>query len=81
MHFYSWAFLSFAGVILYAAVLLFVGPDDRWLEERPALFDRLASLAVWLFLLLVAGNLASTLLECGIGPCSDNPVGYNWLPR
>jgi disulfide bond formation protein DsbB len=81
LHFYSWGLLSFAGSILYAALLLFVEPGDRWLEERSAIFDRLASLGVWLFVLLVAGNLASTLLECGIGPCADNPVGYDWLPR
>jgi hypothetical protein len=32
-----------------------------------------------LFLLVVAGNLVSTLLECGVGPCADNPTSYLWL--
>ena len=32
-----------------------------------------------LFLLVVAGNLVSTLLECGVGPCVDDPVSYLWL--
>jgi disulfide bond formation protein DsbB len=81
LHFYSWGLLSFAGALLYTAVLLFVEPDERRLEERPAYFDWLASLSIWLFLLLVAGNLASTLLECGIGPCADNPIAYDWLAR
>ncbi|WP_415069892.1 hypothetical protein [Polynucleobacter necessarius] len=32
-----------------------------------------------LFILLVFGNLVSTLLECGIGPCADDPVKYEGL--
>lgn len=32
------------------------------------------------FILLVLGNLVSTLLECGVGPCADDPVKYEgWL--
>jgi hypothetical protein len=42
--------------------------------------DRLSMGGAWLFLLLVAGNLVSTLLECGVGPCADNPTNYIWLP-
>ena len=38
-------------------------------------------LVIW-FTLLVFGNVISTLLECGIGPCADDPVtydGFQWL--
>jgi hypothetical protein len=41
-----------------------------------------ANTLVVLFILLVLGNLLSTLLECGIGPCADDPVKYDgwfWL--
>jgi hypothetical protein len=39
-----------------------------------------ANTLVIIFILLVAGNLISTLLECGIGPCADDPVKYEgWL--
>ncbi|WP_231969454.1 hypothetical protein [Polynucleobacter necessarius] len=34
---------------------------------------------VVLFILLVFGNLVSTLLECGIGPCADDPDKYEGL--
>jgi hypothetical protein len=39
-----------------------------------------ANALVIIFILLVAGNLISTLFECGIGPCADDPVRYEgWL--
>jgi hypothetical protein len=34
-----------------------------------------------LFLLLAAANAAAFMLECGTGPCPDNPVGYMWWPK
>ena len=34
---------------------------------------------MWLFLLLTAANALSTTLECGFGPCPDDPTGYLWL--
>jgi len=38
-----------------------------------------AALVMWLFLLLTAANALSTTLECGFGPCPDDPTGYLWL--
>lgn len=82
MHFYSWAFVAFAASILYVALLLFLEArsEPKWQEDGSA--SGLAGLSTWLFALLVAANFASTLLECGIGPCADNPTVYEWLqPR
>jgi disulfide bond formation protein DsbB len=79
LHFYTWALIAFAATIFYAGFLLFLEPGGRRTEgESPAL-HRLATLSLWLFALLVAGNLVSTTLQCGLGPCSDNPTYYNWL--
>jgi hypothetical protein len=40
----------------------------------------LANTLIILFIVLVFANLASTLLECGIGPCADDPVQYEgWI--
>jgi hypothetical protein len=39
------------------------------------------AMVIW-FILLVLANVLSTLLECGIGPCADDPVtydGFHWL--
>jgi disulfide bond formation protein DsbB len=76
MHFYSWALIAFVGFIVYAGVLLLMEPDRRPDTTPP---DGLSRAGLWLFLLVVAGNLVSTLLECGVGPCADNPTSYLWL--
>jgi hypothetical protein len=36
---------------------------------------------VWLVIALSALNVVSALLECGFGPCADNPVEYELLKR
>lgn len=79
LHFYSWALASFAGVIFYAGLLLFLEADNSRAERASKPIDRLATTGLWLFALLAAGNLVSTLLECGVGPCADNPTVYDWL--
>jgi hypothetical protein len=38
-----------------------------------------ANVLVIAFILVVFVNLASTLLQCGIGPCADDPVKYDGL--
>ena len=78
LHFYSWALAGFMASLVYAGALLFVESGNRNPGRGPV--DVVGRTAAWLFLLLVAGNLVSTLLECGIGPCADNPVKYDWLP-
>ena len=81
LHFYSWALMIFAASIPYAGLLLFREVGDLREENPPGPTDRLAAASLWLFALLVAGNLASTLLECGVRPCADNPTVYDWVHR
>jgi disulfide bond formation protein DsbB len=76
MHFYSWALVGFVAFVIYTGVILLVESDRRPDTTPP---DGLSRLGLWLFLLVVAGNLVSTLLECGVGPCADDPVSYLWL--
>jgi len=79
LHFYSWAFVAFGASILYAGLLLFLETGNTRQEHAPRSIDKLAAVSLWLFAFLVAGNLVSTLLECGVGPCADNPTAYDWL--
>jgi len=79
-HYYTWAFIGFAvAIVAIAAVLLF----DRPFEERTAPLPAggFAVAAVWLVIALTALNVISALLECGFGPCADNPVVYELLKR
>ena len=78
LHFYTWAFIAFAALIVFCSVVLsferFTGHDTP--QSRGGF---LAALVMWLFLVLSAANALSTTLECGFGPCPDDPTGYLWL--
>jgi disulfide bond formation protein DsbB len=77
-HFYTWAFVGYGALVTYAGAMLLVmrGPRER--EPMP-MRGGIATAACGLFLVLAAANAAAFLLECGAGPCPDNPVGYLWL--
>ena len=79
-HYYTWALLGFvAAIALLAAILLFDRQFDGALTEPPV--SAFARTAVWLVVGLTALNVISTLLECGLSACADNPVVYEWLKR
>ena len=73
LHFYTWAYVGYVGLLAGLAILLML--PNRDVRSR-SLF---ATVLVITFILLVFANLASTLLECGIGPCADDPVKYDGL--
>jgi disulfide bond formation protein DsbB len=79
LHFYTWALLAFAAMIAWAAFMLVLDrkATDNAMPRRAGFF---AGLAMWLFFLVSLGNTVSTTLECGLGPCPDNPTGYLWWP-
>ena len=95
IHFYTWAFVGYGALVVYVGVMLLLGarasahePEGRMTERAARRYSNkrvprsgpLAALACWLFVALAAANAASFLLECGFGPCPDNPVGYLWWP-
>jgi disulfide bond formation protein DsbB len=74
LHFYTWAFVGYLGLIAGLAILLML--PNRDVRSR----TWLANALVMVFMVLVFANLASTLLECGIGPCADDPIQYDgWI--
>jgi len=81
LHFYTWAVLASVVAILGIAVMLML--ESRASVTRPrgpdAFTTGMARVALGVFVLLIAGNLVSTLLECGPGACADDPVSYEWL--
>ncbi len=76
MHFYSWAFVLFAVVVLGTGVMLALGPAR--VSERVRR-GGLGLVAVALFAVMALGNGVSTLAECGVGLCPDNPTSYEAL--
>lgn len=80
LHFYTWALVRSVVIIAATAVVLAISEMNasiRPLNIPPALFR----IAGWGFLLLIAANLMSTVLECGSGQCADNPVIYELLSK
>nr|WP_231969976.1 hypothetical protein [Polynucleobacter necessarius] len=73
LHFYAWGYVGYTGFLLGLTILLML--PNRAVRSR----SWFANTILILFILLVFGNLVSTLLECGIGPCADDPVKYEGL--
>ena len=81
-HYYTWAFIGFAvAIVLIAAMLLFDGQFKEDGAAKPVEVSAFASVAVWLAIALTVLNVISTLLECGLAACPDNPVEYELLKR
>jgi disulfide bond formation protein DsbB len=80
LHFYTWAFIAFAGIIFGVAVLLSL-PSS--MDPAPATqqHGRLVGMVMLAFALLIAANLVSALLECGFSQCPDDPAGYEWISK
>ncbi len=78
MHFYTWALVLFVATIAWSGIMLML---DRRCTDQPDArpVGPVARLVMWLFFLVVLGNIVSTILECGFGACPDNPVSYLWL--
>ncbi|CAB3736379.1 disulfide bond formation protein B [Achromobacter kerstersii] len=79
MHFYTWAFIAFAAIIVFS--ILMQTADRKWgdsMLKKPV--PMLGVVVMALFFIMTLANVGSTTLECGFGPCPDDPTTYLWLP-
>ncbi len=79
MHFYTWAFIAFTAIIVFC--ILMQTADRKWgdsMLKKPVAALGVAVMA--LFFIMTLANLGAVTLECGFGPCPDDPVSYLWLP-
>ncbi|WP_200797213.1 disulfide bond formation protein B [Microbulbifer donghaiensis] len=79
LHLYTWALLAFLLLLVYCGLVLLSDTVDS--EARPRKLSTLARIAAVAFLSILMINLVSTTVECGFGPCPDNPTDYKWLPK
>jgi disulfide bond formation protein DsbB len=79
LHFYTWAFIVFATLIVWTAFMLLMDRHHADSGQKRHL-GKFALFGVGVFFILVAANLVSTLLACGFGACPDDPVSYLWWP-
>ncbi|AJY44445.1 disulfide bond formation protein B [Martelella endophytica] len=75
LHFYTWAFVVFTLVVLGTGLMLLLGGGSRGAEKTTGI----GLVAVALFAVMSLGNGVSTLAECGLGLCPDNPTSYQAL--
>ena len=78
MHFYTWAFVAYGALIVYVGVMLFAVTAGR--SVHAARLNGFQVGAFGVFVALAAANVIAFLLECGLGPCPDDPIGYLLLP-
>lgn len=79
MHFYTLALVSSIAVAAFIAVLLMLHTRED-VASSGGMSGAGKAIAV-LFILLIAANLVSTVLECGAGQCDDDPTYYQLLGK
>lgn len=75
LHFYTWAFIACTAIIAFCVLML--SADRKWgdsILKKPV--STLGAMVMALFFLVTLANVGGTTLECGLGPCPDNPAGY-----
>jgi hypothetical protein len=79
-HFYTWALAGFVVLIAFAGVMLFI--EAQFVEGvRDVRPSPGAQALGWLFILGAFANAVSTLLECGLRACPDNPTEYELMMK
>lgn len=74
-HFYTWAFVAYGALVVYAALMLVLARFDN---APPARLAGGLLILCWIYAALIGANLLSTLAECGVGACPDDPTGWLW---
>jgi disulfide bond formation protein DsbB len=80
LHLYTWAFLVIAATILILSIIMLSGrqfESNESADARPA--GGITKFVFILFIIIAAANTVTTFLECGLGPCPDNPTQYEML--
>lgn len=76
LHLYNWSAIAFLVVIGLVATGMFM---EKGFMPYSKPITKPTTVLMLLFLGLVLANGISTMLECGILVCPDNPVKYEWL--
>ncbi|MDR5618141.1 disulfide bond formation protein B [Arsenophonus sp.] len=74
LHLYTWSLIFSLAIILFVCVLMLFNSAEIQVAKSPA-----REIAIYLFVFLILANLISTILECGLTQCVDNPTFYKLL--
>lgn len=83
LHLYTWAFITFAIVMVYVGVMLMLMPKGIPAAPAPGSAHwKLSTAIIWLFIGVVAANvIAIIFLEGFAGVLPDDPTGYNLIDQ
>ena len=83
LHLYTWAFITFAIVMIYVGVMLMLMP--RGIPQAPTPGStgwKISSAIIWLFIGVVAANVVAIIFLEGFAPVlPDDPAGYNLIDQ
>lgn len=83
LHLYTWAFITFAIVMIYAGVTLMLMP--RGIPHAPSAGSaarKISTVIIWIFIGVVAANVIAIIFLEGFAPVlPDDPAGYNLIDQ
>ena len=83
LHLYTWAFITFAIVLIYVGVMSMLMPHG--IPQAPAagtLANKVSTVIIWLFIGVVAANVVAIIfLEGFAAVLPDDPVSYNLIDQ
>jgi disulfide bond formation protein DsbB len=83
LHLYTWAFVTFAIVMIYVGVMLMLLP--RGIPHAPAAgspLHKLSTAIIWIFIGVVAANVIAIIFLEGFAPVlPDDPTGYTLIDQ
>lgn len=83
LHLYTWAFITFAIVMIYVGVMLLLMP--RGIPAAPAAGSaqwKISTAIIWLFIGVVAANVIAIIFLEGFAPVlPDDPTGYTLIDQ
>ena len=83
LHLYTWAFITFAIVMIYVGVMLMLMP--RGIPHAPAEGSaayKISTVIIWIFIGVVAANVIAIIFLEGFAPVlPDDPASYNLIDQ
>ena len=80
IHFYTWAFVGYGALIVYVGVMLLLRRQGCDSALAPAPQNGPSAPLLRCSSRWPRQTSIAFLLECGVGPCPDDPAGYRLLP-
>jgi disulfide bond formation protein DsbB len=83
LHLYTWAFITFAIVMIYVGVMLMLMP--RGIPHAPPVGStarKVSTIIIWIFIGVVAANVIAIIFLEGFAPVlPDDPAGYHLIDQ